>query len=59
MNEFDPFLKFTSEKMKENTIKFLDTTVFINNTSSNFLNMKMLLLIIKRQFHLSKIKIHV
>ena len=31
MNEFDSFLKFTSEKMQENSIKFLDTTVFINN----------------------------
>lgn len=30
MNKFDPFLKFTAEKMQENQIKFLDTTVFIN-----------------------------
>jgi hypothetical protein len=31
INKFNPFLKFTSKTMKEDTLKFLDTTVFINN----------------------------
>ena len=31
MNNFDPFLKFTSEEMHNNCIKFLDTNVIISN----------------------------
>ena len=31
MNNFDPFLKFTSDEMVNNSIKYLDTIVILND----------------------------
>ena len=61
MNEFDSFLKFTSEKMQENSIKFLDTTVFINNSElqlKRFFKHENVVINYKKLFHLYKTKIH-